>query len=212
MIEPGLDARDDENRRMLVGYAPGSIPTQLTDGTAMHIKAGSKLLFEMHYTPNGTKQTDHSYVGLRFTDKENVKRLLLGAATANTRFEIPPGDNNHIVTSSETMHSDVLLLDMTPHMHLRGKAFRYEAIFPDGQQEILLDVPRYDFNWQLSYRLSKPKLLPRGTVIKCTAVFDNSDENPVNPDSTQPVKWGPQSFEEMMIGFFTGVEAYKSAE
>ena len=178
----------------------------------MHIKAGSKLIFEMHYTPNGTAQTDLSYIGVKFTDKKNVKRLLKGAAAINTKFEIPAGQSNHIVRARQKMPNDVLLRDMTPHMHLRGKAFRYEALFPDGKREVLLDVPHYDFNWQLSYKLSEPKLLPKGTVIECTAAFDNSDNNLVNPDSTKPVTWGDQSFEEMMIGFFTGVEVDKTVE
>ena len=212
VIEPGSDGRDGRDRRMLVGYAPGSIPTELEDGTAMHIKAGSKLIFEMHYTPNGTAQTDLSYIGVKFTDKKNVKRLLKGAAAINTKFEIPAGQSNHIVRARQKMPNDVLLRDMTPHMHLRGKAFRYEALFPDGKREVLLDVPHYDFNWQLSYKLSEPKLLPKGTVIECTAAFDNSDNNLVNPDSTKPVTWGDQSFEEMMIGFFTGVEVDKTVE
>lgn len=213
VVEPGSDGRDGRDRRMLVGYAPGSIPTEMKDGTAMRIKAGSKLIFEMHYTPNGAKQIDHSYIGVRFTDKKNVKRLLRGAAAINTKFEIPAGSSNYIVTAkTKKMPSDIMLLDMTPHMHLRGKAFRFEASYPNGKRELLLNVPRYDFNWQLSYKLSEPKLLPKGTIIKCTAAFDNSDQNPVNPDSTKPVNWGDQSFQEMMIGFFTGVEVDKAAK
>ena len=213
VIEPGSDPSEEKNRRMLVGYAPGSIPTEMEEGTAMHVKAGSKLIFEMHYTPNGTKQTDHSYICLRFTDKKNVKRLLKGDAALNTRFTIPAGNSNYIVTAeTKKMRRDTMLLDMSPHMHLRGKAFRYEAQYPNGKREILLNVPRYDFNWQLSYKLSEPKLLPKGTVIKCTAAFDNSDRNPVNPDPTEAVGWGDQSFEEMMIGFFTTVDVDKAAQ
>ena len=92
---------------------------------------------------------------------------------------------------------------MTPHMHMRGKAFRYEANIPDGRREILLDVPKYDFNWQIRYDLAEPKLLPRGTELLCTAHFDNSESNLSNPDPTRNVGWGEQTWDEMMIGYFT---------
>jgi hypothetical protein len=96
---------------------------------------------------------------------------------------------------------------MTPHMHLRGKSFRYTARYPDGSQKILLDVPRYDFNFQLKYSLDEPVKLPRGTVIECVAVYDNSEENLSNPDPNIDVRWGDQSFEEMMIGFMETIPA-----
>jgi hypothetical protein len=88
-----------------------------------------------------------------------------------------------------------------PHMHLRGKDFTYTAVYPDGSKEILLSVPAYDFAWQSVYRLTEPKAMPRGTRIDCLAHFDNSADNPVNPDPTQTVKWGDQSWEEMMTGY-----------
>ena len=123
-------------------------------------------------------------------------------------FEIPPGEANHVVTSSvNRLPHDGVLLAVSPHMHLRGKSFRFEAFFPDGTQEVLLDVPHYDFNWQLSYTLAEPKLLPKGTKIHCTAGFDNSKFNVVNPNPDAPVHWGNQSWEEMMIGFFNVVDA-----
>lgn len=206
VIPPGSDGRNGKDRRMLVGYAPGSTPNVLDADTAMHVPAGSKLVFEMHYTPNGTPQTDLSHIGLKFTDKKNVKRLLRGAAAINHDFEIPAGAKHHIVEAEYRSRKDELLLEMTPHMHVRGKSFRYEAVFPDGKSEVLLDVPRYDFNWQLSYKLAKPRLLPKGTRIRCIAGFDNSDQNLVNPDPTRPVRWGDQSWEEMMIGFFNVVD------
>lgn len=211
VIAPGTDGRRGEDRRMLVGYAPGAIPHVLDEGMAMHVPAGSKLVFEMHYTPNGTRQTDLSYIGLKFTDKQNVTTLLHGDAAINTKFEIPPQAEHHLVKASHRIPRDQLLLDMTPHMHLRGKSFRYEAIFPDGTEEVLLDVPNYDFNWQLSYLLKEPRLLPKGTVIKCTAGYDNSLNNLVNPNPNQPVRWGDQSWEEMMLGFFNVVDAKPTA-
>lgn len=207
VIPPGSDGRRGRDRRMLVGYAPGATPHILDEGTAMKIKAGSKLIFEMHYTPNGTAQEDHSYIGLKFTDKKNVKRLLVGAAAVNTEFTIPPYASDHPVTATFDVKRDYYLLEMTPHMHLRGKSFQYEATYPDGKKEILLNVPSYDFNWQLTYKLKEPKLMPRGTVLTCKATFDNSEQNAVNPKPGKPVRWGDQSFEEMMIGFFTAVAA-----
>lgn len=201
------DAGKDRDRRMLVGYAPGSDPNVWGDGIAMHVPAGSKLVFELHYTPNGTEQTDRSYIGLKFMNKDDVKKQLRGGAAINAKFEIPAGAENHPVEADYHSRRDELLLDMTPHMHLRGKSFRFEAFFPDGTQEVLLDVPHYDFNWQLSYTLAEPKLLPKGTKIHCTAGFDNSKFNVVNPNPDAPVHWGNQSWEEMMIGFFNVVDA-----
>ncbi len=202
VLPPGTKPGSFENRTMLVGYAPGADPCRLEDGIAMYVPAGSQLVFEMHYTPNGSPHLDRSYVGFAFTQESAVKKLLKGRLAINQRFEIPPGAARHLVTADYRVRKDELLKSMTPHMHLRGTAFRYEAEFPDGRREILLDVPKYDFNWQLSYELAEPRLLPRGTRIVCTAAFDNSADNPVNPDPTQAVRWGDQSWEEMMIGFF----------
>lgn len=188
-------------RQVVAGYAPGSPPLELKDGVALHVEAGSKLLFEMHYTPNGTETADLSYLGMRFTDKSNVRKRLRGRAAINNEFEIPAGDSNHQVTATYVSRQDEKLLTMSPHMHLRGKSFRYDARFPDGETKVLLNVPNYDFNWQLTYVLDEPLTLPKGTKVKCTALFDNSQHNLTNPDPTIPVRWGDQSFEEMMIGF-----------
>jgi hypothetical protein len=88
-------------------------------------------------------------------------------------------------------------------MHMRGKSFRYELAVPGiAEREILLDVPRYDFNWQNSFILAEPRQIPAGSVLHCTAHFDNSSENLANPDPTKPVRWGPQTWEEMMIGWY----------
>jgi peroxiredoxin len=203
IIPPG--ARRVDLQTILVGYAPGSLPVQLEDGLAIRVPAGSKLLFEMHYTPNGSQQTDRSYIGVRFTSQDKVSKLLQGQAAMERRFEIPAGAEAHEVTAEYRSRQDELLISMTPHMHLRGKAFRYQAIYPDGSQEILLDVPKYDFNWQLKYVLAEPKKLPRGTKVVCTAVYDNSAANLANPDPSRAVRWGDQSWQEMMIGFFDTV-------
>lgn len=207
LIPPGVDPRKDHDRRMLVGYAPGSPPTVVGEGLAVHVPAGSKLLFEMHYTPNGVAQSDLSYIGVTFTDRERVRNFVDGRAAVNHKFEIPPQADNHEVVAKYTSGQDELLLRMMPHMHLRGKAFRYEAIYPDDRREVLLDVPAYDFNWQLSYELAKPKRLPKGTQVICTAHYDNSTGNPANPDPNSAIRWGQQSWDEMMIGFFDVVSA-----
>ncbi|MCG8583795.1 MAG: redoxin domain-containing protein [Pirellulales bacterium] len=191
------------------GYSPGSPPKIHRDGLATYVPAGSKIVFEMHYTPNGSPQEDISSIGIKFIDKSKVKKVVRGDLAINTSFEIPPGDNNYKVTARRRVRRDVMLLNLNPHMHLRGKSFRYEAEYPDGASEILLDVPRYDFNWQLRYELAKPLLLPKGTTIYCTAHFDNSEENLANPDPTKTVRWGNQSWEEMMIGFYNIVPAEK---
>ena len=201
VVPPG--ARRTDIKAIVVGYAPGSAPTRLPEGVAIEVKAGSKLLFEMHYTPNGSAQTDLSYVGVRFMPKEKVTRLLRGAVAVDSKkkLKILAGHANTRFDAYYESKQDLLLISMTPHMHLRGKSFRYDMKRPDEPWQPLLDVPRYDFNWQLKYEPSEPVHLPAGTKIKCTAVFDNSDANLSNPDPTVEVKWGDQSFDEMMIGF-----------
>ena len=203
LILPGQ--KDVNLGKMLIGYAPGTSPLIFADGAAMKVPAGAQILFEVHYTPNGSEQTDRSYIGLKFTDAATVREEVVGLEAINGKLQIPPGAGNHQITAKEEFREDITLLSLTPHMHLRGKAFRYDAIYPDGKTETLLDVPRYDFNWQLRYEFAEPKLIPKGTVVKCTAVFDNSSGNPNNPDPSQNVTWGQQSWDEMMIGFFTGV-------
>jgi peroxiredoxin len=190
-----------------IGYAPGLPPVRLPAGHAIRIPAGSQLVFEMHYTPNGKPARDLSKVGMRFCGKSEVTTLVRSHAAANNKFEIPPGAKAHTVMAADTIEQDRCLTSLTPHMHFRGAAFKYEARYPDGTREVLLDVPRYDFNWQLRYDLAEPKPLPKGTKIVCTAVFDNSPDNPANPDPTATVRWGEQSWEEMMIGFYATVPA-----
>ena len=187
----------------LVGYAPGMPPSKYPDGAALFVPAGSKVVFQVHYTPNGTEQEDRSCVGLVFADPSEVRERVDGDEAANTHFRIPAGADNHEVTSHHTFSRDVRLVSMTPHMHMRGKAFRYEVQYPDGRREILLDVPHYDFNWQMRYDLAEPKLLPGGTRLFCTAHFDNSENNLSNPDPRRDVRWGEQTWDEMMIGYFT---------
>ena len=187
---------------LLVGFAPGEQPAVFQPGTAQLVKAGSKLMFQVHYTPNGKPVTDRSYIGLRFA-KEAPKYRAITANAMNRQFAIPPGDPAYEVKSTWTAKQDVTLLSFMPHMHLRGKDFKYTIVWPDGREEVLLDVPKYDFNWQLNYDLKAPLVLPKGTRIDCVAHFDNSPNNKYNPDPTKEVKWGDQTWEEMMIGWFS---------
>jgi hypothetical protein len=206
-VQPRGAARPAFELDMLGTYAPGGGCDVFPPGIAVRLPARSKLVFELHYTSNGFIENDRSYVGFKFADPTEVRKELIGGKVYNLDLSIPPGDADHRVTSEQRLEKDLLLLSLMPHMHLRGKSFRYEARFPNGRSEVLLDVPRYDFNWQLTYRLSEPRLLPAGTTLHCTATFDNSEDNPANPDPTEHVSWGSQSWDEMMIGFFQAVHA-----
>ena len=185
---------------LLVAYAPGDDPLVLQPGVAKRIPKGAYIVFQMHYTPNGKEQQDRSCVGIIFS-KQPPERELKTRSVANPRFLIPPGADNYKVTSSTVFREDTILYNFFPHMHLRGKSFVYEVVFPDGKRETLLVVPRYDFNWQTTYTLAQPRKLPAGTRIECTAHFDNSENNPNNPNPKESVRWGDQTWEEMMIGF-----------
>jgi hypothetical protein len=186
---------------LLVGFAPGTRPVKLPEGWARRIPAGAKLIFEMHYTPIGTPQKDRSSLGLVFMDEQDVTHHSWTTNAINTRLKIPAHADNHQEQARKTFDEDVQLLSMFPHMHMRGKSFRYELTYPDGKQEVLLDVPKYDFNWQTSFVLAEPKMIPKGTRMLCTAHYDNSENNLANPDPTKTVRWGEQTWEEMLIGW-----------
>jgi peroxiredoxin len=186
----------------VAAFAPGLRPEPLPTGMARKVAAGSKLVFQMHYTPNGTAQQDRSYLGIKFADPKTVKQEVVVTSAVNFVFQIPPGADDFGVKSRYIFKKDTTLLTLMPHMHLRGKAFRYDVTYPDGKNETILSVPQYDFGWQTNYRLAEPKLLPTGTRMDCVAEFDNSDHNLNNPDSKATVGFGDQTFEEMMIGFF----------
>ncbi|HEX3726372.1 MAG TPA: thiol-disulfide isomerase, partial [Pirellulales bacterium] len=193
------------NGQMISVYAPGMNPWRYPDGVAMKIAAGSQLVLQLHYTPNGTQQSDQSYVGLKLARPGEVKQRVRYNLVANPNFEIPPGADDYEVKQAVRIAKDLRLLNLFPHMHYRGKSFRFEAEYPDGSREVLLDVPRYDFSWQLRYDLAEPKVLPKGTRLICTAHYDNSAANPYNPDPTKSVRFGLQSWEEMLVGYYTSV-------
>ena len=200
--EPGATSR--LQGKLLVGFAPGEDPAIFRPGFGRKIPAGSNLLFQIHYTPNGTPAKDITTVGLIYA-KTPVQHTVVTRPVLQTAFEIPAGDPNYEVTSSFTFNESAQLYSFMPHMHLRGKDFEYKAVFPDGTSKILLSVPRYDFSWQTYYVLKDPIAVPKGTRIECVAHFDNSTNNKYNPDPTKVVRWGDQTWEEMMIGWMSFV-------
>jgi peroxiredoxin len=208
IVPPGEGAAAPDSAGALLDYAPGMAPTVLPDGAALRVRAGSKFLFQMHYTPNGTPRRDRTRLGLVFADPRTVRRPVEGGAVFNAAIALPAGARDYALTAEFVVPRDALLLNLSPHLHLRGKSFRFEAAYPDGRREVLLDVPRYDFNWQLRYELAEPKRLPRGTRLICTAHWDNSADNPANPDPMRDVGWGDRTDDEMLIGFF----AYSPAD
>jgi len=185
----------------LVGYAPGQPAEILRPGEAKLIKAGSDIVFEVHYTPNGKAVMDRTKLGLVFAKEPPKKRVQTLSATNGT-FKIPPGDPNYRVDASFEIRKPLTLASIHPHMHARGKDFEYRVVFPNGDTRTILRVPQYNWHWQLWYNLADPITLPKGTKIECTAHFDNSPNNPENPDPTKTVIWGQQNSDEMMVGFF----------
>jgi hypothetical protein len=185
----------------LVGYAPGQPAEILQPGEAKLIKAGSDFVFQVHYTPNGKAVRDQTKLGIVLAKAPPRERVLTLSATNGT-FRIPPGDANYRADASFEVGADVKLTGLHPHMHGRGKDFEYRVVFPNGETRVLLSVPHYEWHWQNWYTLEQPILLPKGSRIDCTAHFDNSKNNPDNPDPTKEVTWGEQSYDEMMVGFF----------
>jgi len=189
------------NSEVLLVYAPGSSPDQWPDGFARLIPAGSDIVLQMHYTTNGRATSDRTSVGLVFLKDPPRKRVITLQLT-NDHFIIPPGVPNQRVEVHGSLPNDALLLSFFPHMHLRGKNFEYNILGQDRSVKTLLRIPHYDFFWQLSYRLTEPMPLKGGTILQAIATFDNSRNNPHNPDPEAAVTWGGQTSSEMMIGFF----------
>jgi mono/diheme cytochrome c family protein len=191
----------------LDGYFAGLVPGQghvvYPRGVAKFIPKDAVLVFQIHYTPNGTATEDRPKIGMTFSDGPPEHELST-RGVFNTRFQIPPGADNFAVTASHLFRFPVRLLAFNPHSHVRGKAYRYEMVYPDGRAETVLDLPRYDFNWQTEYLLREPLDVPAGTRLKVTAWYDNSEKNPANPDPAATVRFGDQTWDEMMIGYFSG--------
>lgn len=181
---------------LMAQTAPGTPATVFAPGTAMMIKAGTVLTFQVHYTTNGKESTDRSRIGFRFAKQPPTREVRTGAMM-NPRFMIPAGAADHPVEAGIEFVADVTLYSLVPHTHLRGKRWQHTLVYPDGREEILLAVPTYDFNWQTEYIFTEPKRIPKGSVLKSLAHYDNSKANPSNPDATQDVYWGDQTWEEM---------------
>ncbi len=189
------------------GVTPNKPGLVYEPGVARLLRGKQDLILQMHYTTNGKEATDRTQVGIIFAT-EPPTRVASGGFALNPRFVIPAGAGDHEVRATQTLARDTLLTTLTPHMHMRGKDMTYIAHYPDGTSETLLRVPKYDFNWQITYQLAAPKVLPKGTQIEVIAHFDNSTANKYNPDPTVDVRWGDQTWEEMMIGFWgTEVES-----
>ena len=181
-------------------YVPGNGACVYPEGFARKIPAGAKVSFQIHYTPSGKAKKERLKMGLVFA-KQPPTYEVRTAPLANPRLSIPPGAARHVETHSQRVPFDMPIMGFMPHMHTRGVAFKYEVTYAYGKTETLLDIPRYDFNWQLRYDYKQPKLIPQGSTMKITAVFDNSTGNKANPDPTKLVKWGSQTVDEMMIGY-----------
>ena len=202
---PESDADQDENteqenRGFFAAYVPGTSAMIFPENYGKRLTKGSRLRFQIHYTPNGQKTTDQLEIGLLKAVRKPAHEIKV-IGISNPNIKIPAGAGNHVEVARQTVPTDINLLSFVPHTHVRGKAFKYEIVFPDKRRETVLDVPRYDFNWQLRYQLAKPIAVPKGSVIIATATYDNSDANKANPDPTKTVYWGQQTDEEMMLGY-----------
>ena len=210
--EPRL-TRDRNRTEVAGGLGAGLVPGRLyeafDEGIVRKIPAGAEIVLQMHYTTIGVPVTDQTEIGVVFADPPKPgqsRKIVGGGQMPNNTFVIPPGHPNYEVSAQKTIAQDTYLDSLYPHMHLRGKDVKYTLTLPDGREELLLSVPKYDFNWQTRYQLAEPKFMPKGSILKVIAHFDNSPGNKFNPDPSQAVRWGDQSWEEMLIGYFGTVE------
>ena len=194
------DAAAEERGGFWGEYVPGQNTLVYPEGFAKKLPKGARLKFQMHYTPSGTATTDRTRVGVIWA-KEPPAHEVRVAGIVNARISIPPGAADHREEASLRLPFDATIMGFLPHLHVRGKACRYEVIRSDGGRSTVLDIPRYDFNWQLLYRLHEPLALTAGDTLVFTAWYDNSAGNPANPDPTKTVRWGPQTFDEMHLGY-----------
>ncbi|MBX3470809.1 MAG: cytochrome c [Planctomycetes bacterium] len=186
---------------------PGDQVVPFPAGSAKRLPRGSTLVFQVHYTPDGEVRQDRTRLGLYFAAPDEVQREAQTVALNSTGFAIPPGVKGHEVRARYQFDKDTMLVGLTPHMHLRGESFRYLLLLPDGTHRPVLSIPRYDFNWQTTYRLAEPMFVPKGARMMGIATFDNSAGNPANPDPTRTVYFGEQTTDEMMIGYMDVVPA-----
>lgn len=181
-------------------YVPGTNWRRFPEGCAKRLPKGAKLRFEIHYTPNGTATEDQTQIGFYFA-KQQPQHELKMIGVAHSKLKIPPHAPNHSETAWIALANDIQIISLLPHMHARGKAFRMQSVSKSGETTTLLDVPRYDSNWQLAYQFATPQSAPKGTKLKVTGWFDNSDRNPANSDPSKTVGVGLQSTDEMLVGY-----------
>jgi hypothetical protein len=189
---------------LIATTAPGTNAMIYDPGQAIRIPAGAELVFQVHYTANGKEATDQSSVGLIYA-KEAPKQEIHNSAFLNPLLKLPPGSDNQAVDSAIEFNQDVHITALFPHTHLRGKSWEYRLIYPDGSSNVVLAVPKYDFNWQTYYVFAKPLVVPKGSRLEATAHYDNSVNNPSNPDPKKEVHWGDQTWEEMQ---YSGITYY----
>ena len=203
------DSTNPGRRQLLGGYGPGKEPRFLPDNTGVLLTPTTRFVMQIHYTTNGRAAVDNSKLALYFSDKKPTYQFQ-NVNAVNFNFVIPPNEQDFPTKAAFTLKGDAYLYFFSPHMHFRGKRMDYTAVYPDGHEEWLINIPNYRFDWQMDYQLKEPKLLPAGTRIIANGAFDNSAMNAFNPDPSQSVKWGEQTWEEMFIGF-VGI-AYTNGE
>lgn len=215
VIEPGtrlnprniLGASGGDAGPEIAAYVPGGSPRMMPENTGGLLKKGSQLFLQLHYTTNGRETTDASRIGLWFYDEGEIPQERMSGQCAciftPTWVNIDPYDPAFEMQQTVSITEDLYLYTFLPHMHFRGKSMKAEAIYPDGTRELLINIPNYNYNWQISYEFVEPKLLPEGTEVLVTGVFDNSENNLANPDPARSVPWGQQSWDEMFFGAMT---------
>jgi hypothetical protein len=202
-LPPKTQGRNDiggGGNEILTVYTPGMVPDVLAPNQARLVKAGSDLVLQIHYTTSGKATEDQTKIGLIFSKEPPTERVM-SVPLSNARFVIPPGDPNYEVTGRGRPINAAKIVSFFPHMHLRGKDFEYRVVLPNGETQTLLRVPKYDFNWQLAYKPAEDIAIPAGARFEYTAHFDNSANNPNNPDPKVEVRFGEQSWEEMAVAF-----------
>ncbi len=214
-MRPGSEAVHHIILSPIGGIAPGNLPSVYRDGYSAKLRAGQTVVWNMHYHKEpgpGTGMYDQSSVGIKFYPKGYTPEHVISTMPLGPMdFLIPAGDPYYSAQASHTFAKDALINSMMPHMHYRGKEVRYELTYPDGTQETMLSVPEYDFNWQTSYRFKEPKAVPAGTKVTLTGWWDNSADNPFNPDPTVDITWGEATHEEMLFGWLSFTNADEDA-
>jgi len=199
--------QEEMNYASVSAYVPGGDPEFFDENTGGLLRAGSTVNLQLHYTPDGVARTDKARIGLYFHDEGVVPQERMAGDCAcifpNNWTPIPPFDPNFVQTAEITLKNDIMLHTFLPHMHFRGKSMKAKAIYADGTEEELIDIPKYDYAWQLSYTWREPKFIPAGTRLFVEGAFDNSADNPMNPDPSRLVPWGQMSEDEMFFGAFT---------